>query len=75
MRSNLLLTTREYLKARSYWNAPVWISPSWHAGWQTDFGPVDDSLLAGIDPYKSASTSAEVYQEALRKHSLSSKLK
>lgn len=63
--------TREYLKARYYWNAAVWVSPSWQAGWQTDFGPVDDSLLAGLDPYKDASTSSKVYQDALRKHQLS----
>ena len=61
---------REYLKARYYWNAAVWISPSWQAGWQTDFVPVDDSLLAGLDPYKDASTSSEIYEAALRKHHL-----
>ena len=72
---NLQPQMREYLKARYYWNAAVWVSPSWQVGWQTDFGPVDDSLLAGLDPYKDASTSSEVYQEALRKHRLLPKSK
>jgi hypothetical protein len=67
--------TREYLKARYYWNAAVWVTPSWQAGWLTDFGPVDDSLLVGLHPYKDASTSSEVYQAALRKHRVSPKSK
>ncbi len=41
----------------------------------TDFGPVDDSLLAGLYPYKDASASLAVYQSALRKHHLSTKSK
>ena len=60
--------TREYLKGRLYWNASVWISPSWLDGWHIDFGPVDDSALAGLRFAKDASTSAEVYQTALSKH-------
>jgi hypothetical protein len=59
---------REYLKGRLYWNAAIWISPSWLNDWHIDFGPVDDSALAGLDFAKDASTSKEVYQEALRKH-------
>ena len=50
--------------------AEVIPSPAPLVGWQTDFGPVDDSLLAGLDPYKDASTSGEVHQEAIRKHHL-----
>ena len=70
--ANLSPQTREYLKARYYWNAAVWISPSWMAGLRADFGPVDDSVLAGLDPYKDASSSAEVYEQAQRIHQLSS---
>jgi hypothetical protein len=41
----------------------------------TDFGPVDESLLAARYPYRDAPTSLEVYQSALRKHHLSTKSK
>lgn len=61
-------------RTESY-DSAVWLSPSWQAGWLTDFGPVDDSLLVGLHPYKDASTSSEVYQEALRKHRVSPKSK
>jgi len=60
--------TREYLKGRLYWNAAVWISPSWLDGWHIDFGPVDESALAGLYVVKDASTNAEVYQAAITKH-------
>src|SRR6478752_7612349 len=40
--------TREYLKARLYSNAAIWVRPSWMAGWRLDFGPVDDSALSGL---------------------------
>lgn len=41
----------------------------------THYGPVDDSLLVGLHPYKDASASLAVYQAALRKHHLSTKSK
>lgn len=58
---------REYLKGGLYWNASVWISPSWLRGWGIDFGPVDESALAGISPIKDAASCEEVYRDALRK--------
>ena len=39
--------TREYLKARLYWDAAVEIRPGWLDGWHIDFGPVDDGALLG----------------------------
>ena len=65
--------TREYLKARLYWNADVWISRSWMQGWDFDFGPVDDALLAGLDATKDASGTREVYEGALRRHGIERK--
>jgi len=65
--------TREYLKARLYWNAYAWVSPSWLAGWQLDFGPVDDSALGGLKPIKDASSTAEIYRDVLTKYGLTPK--
>lgn len=65
--------TREYLKARLYWNADVWVSRSWMAGWHLDFGPVDDAALAGLQAIKDASSTAEVYRGALAKHGITPK--
>ncbi len=59
--------TREYLKARLYWNAAHWIPSSWLWGWKLDFGPVDDAALGGINPIKDASSTAEVYSDAIKK--------
>ena len=67
--------TREYLKGRLYWNAAVWISPSWLKGWNIDFGPVDDAALAGLQFAKDASPSLDVYEDALKKHRSASKAK
>jgi len=60
--------TREYLKGRLYWNAARWISPDWLEGWHIDFGPVNDTNLAGIVFVKDAVSNLEIYQEALQKH-------
>ena len=60
--------TREYLKARLYSNAATWIRAGWLDGWHLDFGPVDDTALAGLDPIKDAETTRDVYEAALRKH-------
>lgn len=65
--------TREYLKARLYWNADVWVSKSWMAGWQLDFGPVDDAALGGLKAIKDASSTAEVYRDVLTKYGITPK--
>jgi hypothetical protein len=57
--------TREYLKERLYWNAAVWVSPSWISDWQIDFGPVDDAALGDLRGIKDWSSSAQVYHDAL----------
>ena len=62
--------TREYLKARYYWNAAHWVSPSWMSGMDQDFGPVDDKLLGGMRPYKEPADSVEVYQSAKQRMGL-----
>jgi hypothetical protein len=66
--------TREYLKARLYSNAAIWVRPSWMAGWQLDFGPVDDAALGGVIAIKDASSTAEIYQAALTKHGITPKV-
>ena len=65
--------TREYLKARLYWNAAVWMTRPQMSGWDFDFGPVDDSALGGIVAIKDASSSADVYRDALSKHGITPK--
>ena len=65
--------TREYLKARLYWNAAVWMTRPQMSGWNFDFGPVDDSALAGLVAIKDASSSADVYRDALSKHGVTPK--
>ena len=65
--------TREYLKSRLYWNAAVWMSVPSMSGWKFDFGPVDDSALAGVPSIKDATSSAEVYRAALTKHGITPK--
>lgn len=65
--------TREYLKARLYSNAAIWVRPSWMAGWQFDFGPVDDTTLGGVVAIKDASSTAEIYQAALSKRGIAPK--
>jgi hypothetical protein len=56
--------TREYLKARLYWNAATSIRDGWLDGWHLDFGPVDDAALAGLNPIKDAETTRDVYEAA-----------
>lgn len=67
--------TREYLKARLYWNAARWVRPSWMAGWEIDFGPVDDSALGGLDATKDATSTSDIYRDALSKHDVTPKTK
>jgi hypothetical protein len=67
--TNLTPQTREYLKSRLYWNAVVHIPANCFPEYQFDFGPVDDLALAGVDGIKDCSTSLEVYNAAMEKHS------
>lgn len=65
--------TREYLKARLYSNAAIWVRPSWMAGWQLDFGPVDDSALGDLIAIKDAASTTEIYHAALSRHGITPK--
>ena len=65
--------TREYLKARLYSNAANWVHPSWMAGWQLDFGPVDDTALGGVIAIKDSTGTSEIYQAALTRHGVTPK--
>ena len=65
--------TREYLKARLYWNADVWVAKSWMSGWQLYFGPVDDSVLGGLKAIKDTTSTAEVYRDVLIKYGITPK--
>lgn len=60
--------TREYLKGRLYWNAAIWIKPSWLDDWHLDFGPVEEKSLDGLRFVKDASSADEVYKAALDRH-------
>ena len=65
--------TREYLKARLYSDAAIWVRPSWMAGWQLDFGPVDDSALGGLIAIKDAASTPEIDHAALTRHGITPK--
>ena len=59
---------REYLKARLYSASANYVNEGWMDGWDIDFGPVDDSVLAPVYAIKNASPTDEVYQAALLRH-------
>jgi len=59
---------REYLKARLYSASANYVNEGWMDGWDIDFGPVDDSVLAPVYAIKNASPTDELYQAALLRH-------
>ena len=59
---------REYMKARLYSASSNYINEGWLEGWQIDFGPVDDSILAPVYAIKNASPTQDVYEAALSRH-------
>ncbi len=66
--TNLAPQTREYLKERLYWNAVVHIPAGFFPEYRFDFGPIEESTLAGARGIKDCSTSREVYDDAMSKH-------